>query len=93
MVFWTMAALVRRPSEENSVYRIIQDYLNNSQIIDPEKRNLIIFDDLTTEAKCDQRVASLFTKGSHNRSIPIMYLTQNVFPQGKSCRGIALNTQ
>ena len=53
----------------------------------------IILDDLMTEAKCDQRIADLFTKGSHHRNISIVYLTQNVFPQGKACRDIALNTQ
>ena len=46
-----------------------------------------------TEAKCDQRIADLFTKGSHHRNISIVYLTQNVFPKGKACRDIALNTQ
>ena len=45
-----------------------------------------------TEAKCDQRIADLFTKGSHHRNISIVYLTQNVFPQGTACRDIALNT-
>ena len=71
----------------------IPDYLNSPQFINPGKRNLIIFDDLMTEAKCDQRIADLFTKGSHHRNISIVYLTQNVFPQGKVCRDIALNTQ
>ena len=47
--------------------------------------------DLMTEAKCDQRIADLSTKGSHHRNISIVYLTQNVFPQGKACRDIALN--
>ena len=70
----------------------IPDYLNSPQFINPGKRNLIIFDDLMTEAKCDQRIADLFTKGSHHRNISIVYLTQNVFPQGKACRDIALNT-
>ena len=70
----------------------IPDYLDNSQFIDPSKRNLIIFDDLMTEPKCDQRIADLFTKGSHHRNISIVYLTQNVFPQGRACRDIALNT-
>ena len=46
-----------------------------------------------TKAKCDQRIADLFTKGSHHRNISIVYLTQNVFPQGRACRDIALNTQ
>ena len=40
----------------------IPDYLNSPQFINPGKRNLIIFDDLMTEAKCDQRTADLFTK-------------------------------
>ena len=89
-----MAAPVRRPSEENSVYRIyFPDYLDNAQFIDPSKRNLIIFDDLMTKAKCDQRIADLFTKGSHHRNISIVYLTQNVFPKGRACRDIALNMQ
>ena len=33
-----------------------------------------------TEAKCDQRIADLFTKGSHHINMSIVYLTQNVFP-------------
>ena len=71
----------------------IPDYLNSPQFINSGKRNLIIFDDLMTEAKCDQRIADLFTKGSHHRNISILYLTQNMFPQGKACRDIAFNTQ
>ena len=71
----------------------IPDHLQNPQFINAGTRNLIILDDLMTEAKCDQRIADLFTKGSHHRNISIVYLTQNVFPQGKACRDIALNTQ
>ena len=71
----------------------IPDHIQNPQFINAGTRNLIILDDLMTEAKCDQRIADLFTKGSHHRNISIVYLTQNVFPQGKACRDIALNTQ
>ena len=46
-----------------------------------------------TEAKCEQRIANLFNKGSHHRNISVVYLTQNLFPQGKACRDIILNTQ
>ena len=52
-----------------------------------------MFDDLMTKAICDQRIADLFTKGSHHRNISVVYLTQNLFPQGKACRDIILNTQ
>ena len=34
-----------------------------------------------------------FTIGSHHRNISIVYLTQNVFPQGRVCRDIALSRQ
>ena len=71
----------------------IPDYLDDQHYINASERNILVFDDLMTEAKCDQRVADLFTKGSHHRNISIVYLTQNLFPQGKACRDIALNTQ
>ena len=71
----------------------IPDYLNSSQYIDIGKRNLLVFDGLMTEAKCDQKIADLFIKGGHHRNISIVYLTQNLFPQGKACKDIAMNTQ
>ena len=46
-----------------------------------------------TEAKCDQRTADLFRRGSHHRYPSVVYLTQNLFPHGKACRDIALTTQ
>ena len=71
----------------------IPDHLNDQHYINSGKRNILVFDDLMTDAKCDQRIANLFTKGSHHRNISVVYLTQNLFPQGKSCRDIILNTQ
>ena len=71
----------------------IPDHLNDQHYIDVSKRNVLLFDDLMTEAKCDQRIANLFTKGSYHRNISVVYLTQNLFPQGKACRDIILNTQ
>ena len=71
----------------------IPDHLNDQHYIYVSKKNVLEFDDLMTEAKCDQRIADLFTKGSHNRNISVVYLTQNLFPQRKACRDIILNTQ
>ena len=71
----------------------IPDHLNDQPYINVSKRNILVFDDLMTEAKCDQRIADLFTKGSHHRNISVVYLTQKLFPQGKACRDIILNTQ
>ena len=71
----------------------IPDHLNGQHYIEVSKRNVLVFDDLMTEAKCDQRIADLFTKGSHYRNISVVYLTQNLFPQGKAFRDIILYTQ
>ena len=71
----------------------IPDHLNDHHYIDVSKRNVLVFDDLMTEVKCDQRIANMYTKGSHHRNISVVYLTQNLFPQGEVCRDIILNTQ
>ena len=71
----------------------IPDHLKDQHYINVSKRNILVFDNLMTETKCDQRIADLFTKGSHHRNISVVYLTQNLFPQGKACRDIILNTQ
>ena len=70
----------------------IPDYLDDQHYINDRKRNILVFD-LMTEAKCDQRIADLLTKFSHHRNISVVYLTQNLFPQGMACRDIALITQ
>ena len=71
----------------------IPDYLKSSENINASKKNLLAFDNLMTEAICDQRIADLFTKGSYHRDISVVYLIRNLFPQGKVCRDIALNTE
>ena len=96
MVLWTMKTSLRCYSEENTFDRICEWFTRLSRrqhYINVSKRNILVFDDLMTEAKCDQMNADLFKKGSHHRNISIVYLTQNIFPQGKACRDIALNTQ
>ena len=62
----------------------IPDHLNDLHYINVGKRNVLVFG--------DQRIADLFTKRSHHRNISVVYLTQNLFPQGKACWDIILNT-
>lgn len=51
---------------------------------------LIILDDLMREAEAN--VVDLFTKGSHHYNVSIMFVTQNIFNQGKGRRDISLNS-
>ena len=54
--------------------------------------SLVILDDLMSQCSNDQRVADLFTCGSHHRGISVLFLTQNLFPPGKLSRTISLNS-
>ncbi|KAF4528095.1 hypothetical protein B566_EDAN014528, partial [Ephemera danica] len=53
------------------------------------KPKLIIIDDLMEEV--DSTVVSLFTRGSHHGNASVIYITQNMFQQGKGQRTISLN--
>ena len=52
---------------------------------------LIVLDDLMEEANKRSDIKSLFTRGRH-LNISVLFLTQNLFHQGKNNRDISLNT-
>ena len=54
--------------------------------------SLIIIDDLMSELAGDPRLSKLFTKGSHHRNLSVIFITQNLFHQGKEMRNISLNS-
>lgn len=84
-------------TEYQSLYDSIQDPrvrfyqgIINSNELDPTSgAKLVILDDLMREA--DDRVVDLFTKGSHHRDVSVIFVTQNLFNQGKGRRDISLN--
>ena len=57
-----------------------------------EQRNILVLDDQMGVASSSSSVADLFTKGSHNSNLTVIYLVQNVYNQGKSQRTISLNS-
>ena len=59
---------------------------------DNDKKKLIILDDLMREA-CTEVVSDLFSRGSHHKNLSVLYLTQNLFHQGKCARDISLNAK
>ena len=63
--------------------------LPDGNSLDPSQNNLIIIDDLMHEA--DEKIAKLFTKGSHHKNASVIFLTQNIFHQNKHSRTINLN--
>ena len=69
------------PTEEE-----IEDYTKDRQ------HKLIVIDDLIHEVIRHKNMELLFTQGTHHRCVSVILITQNLFPQGKHARTIALNT-
>jgi len=57
-----------------------------------EKSYLIILDDLLN-VTYSKDVCDLYTKGRHHRNISVILINQNLFHQGKYCRGISLKAK
>ena len=56
------------------------------------KHKLIILDDLMHAILQSSDMELLFTQGCHHRNISVIYITQNLYQQGRYSRTIALNT-
>jgi len=51
---------------------------------------IIIIDDLIRESSCDV-IADLFIKGSHHKYLSVIFISQNLFHQGRGQRDISFN--
>lgn len=60
--------------------------------LDNLENSLVIIDDLMTDCVDNKDIVHLFTVGSHHRNNSVIFLTQNVFEQGKYARSISLNS-
>ena len=65
---------------------------NLSDMVRGHDHSLVVLDDLMSQYSNDQRVADLFTRGSHHRGISVLYLMKNLFLPGKLSRTISLNS-
>jgi GTPase SAR1 family protein len=61
-------------------------------MFDERKHTLLILDDLMLDASKDQTITKLFTQISHHMNVSILYLTQNLFQEGKQNRTVSLNS-
>lgn len=55
------------------------------------EHDLIILDDLMQDVLDSKTAELLFTQGCHHRKLSVVFITQNIYGQGKSARTIALN--
>ena len=57
--------------------------IEDEQFLNPAIQNLIVIDNLMSEASNDKRICDLFTKGSHHHNLSVICLVQNLYYQGK----------
>lgn len=57
-----------------------------------KKHNIIVLDDLAHEVVKNPVIEAAFTKGCHHSGYSLIYITQNMYQQGKSAKTISLNT-
>lgn len=57
-----------------------------------QNHSLIVLDDLMHQVSQSPEMELLFTQGCHHRNLSVIFITQNIFQQGKFSRTIALNT-
>jgi len=51
--------------------------------------NLIVIDDLMNELASDVKLGNSFTKRCHHMNINVIFISQNLFQQGKQMRNIS----
>ena len=59
---------------------------------DGTKHSVVVLDDLMEQVVRSVDAQNLFTKWSHHKCISVIYITQNIYAQGKCARNVSMNT-
>ena len=70
----------------------IPSNIGDDKFFDLSVRNMLVIDDLMSDATKDSRICDLFTKGSHHRNLSVLCLLQNLYYQGRENRTMSLNS-
>lgn len=82
--------LYKEPIGDNVNIQYIQG-LPTEDEIGTFSPKLLIIDDLMSDLGDNKDLANLFSRGSHHLGVSVIFITQNLFHQGKQMRTIGLN--
>lgn len=82
--------LYNEPIDKSVECTFIKGLCSEQDILD-KKANIVVIDDLMSQLSDNVELADLFTKGSHHLNFSVMFVSQNLFHQGKHMRDISLN--
>ncbi|CAB0040668.1 unnamed protein product [Trichogramma brassicae] len=63
-----------------------------SDFADDPRPKLVIIDDLMRQSSASGALCDLFTKNSHHNNLSVIFITQNIFHQGRGQRDVSLNS-
>ena len=78
--------------KEIQFFRGLPEFKEDLREIDPKFNNVLVFDDLMTQATDSPLVSLLFSQGRH-RNASVVLLLQNMFPKGKFNTDMSRNAQ
>lgn len=78
------------PIAEN-VHVTYVEGLPDEDLIMRRRPDLIVIDDLMNELGKNEKLANLFTKGSHHLNVSIVFIVQNIFHKAPVMRTVSVN--
>ena len=71
----------------------IEPLLREENFFDKSQPTLLVLDDVMDEIAQHKNATALFTRDVHHKNVTVLFLSQNLFKQGKNMRDITLNSQ
>lgn len=89
-IYWILGDPNAKPKDLTVPVEYIKDMPDDFQN-DSGQGLLIIFDDAMMDTIENKAFATLLTRGCHHQNISVIFITQNLFHQGRYARDISLN--
>lgn len=94
-VYTSFQPLYSELQEKNKSIKFIEglpESFEDESLFPSHQSHLIVLDDVIFQAANHPEVVKIFTQYRHHKDMSVMFLTQNVFLQGKHSRTISLNS-
>jgi ABC-type dipeptide/oligopeptide/nickel transport system ATPase component len=92
-VFWSYGTFQDGYNQPYKNPNIDMNYVEGLPTKDEGEYDILVVDDLMSEAGGSKALSNFFTRGSHHDKISVIFIVQNFFHKGVEMRTISLNSQ